>query len=116
MHPARREDTINSYTRALDEDDPQLLEEILTPDFTWNYADGRSFEGREAALAYFTEERSIETDHVFETIHHLDACSIGLGQAEVRGSDGYEADMADVFVFHDDYRLREVTIYTRPIE
>lgn len=117
MDRSRREEAIEQYVKALDEDDSEKFEEILTEDFTYRYGDGRIFEGRDEALEYFVEERSMDTVHNFQTIHHLEACSIGLGVAEVKGPDGYEAEMCDVFVFDEaDQKLREVMIYTRPLE
>lgn len=117
MDRSCREETIEQYVRALDEDDSDAFEEILKEDFTYRYADGRIFEGQDETLEYFVEERSMDTLHDFQTIYHLEACSIGFGVAEVKGPDGYEAEMCDVFVFDDtDQKLREVKIYTRPIE
>lgn len=117
MNQSRREKTIDQYVRALDEDDSEAFEEILTEDFTYRYTDGRDFQGRDEALQYFIEERSMDTNHEFQTIHHLEEHSLGLGVAQVKGPDEYEAEMCDVFVFdEDDHKLREVTIYTRPLE
>jgi ketosteroid isomerase-like protein len=110
----RREQLLREYLEALDTNDPDRMEAIISEDFTYRYLD-RVFEGKAATLRFLREEREVDSEHDFETIVHGLHHSVGIGSSHGVGPEGaFESDMCDVFTFdEEESMLTSVTIYTR---
>jgi ketosteroid isomerase-like protein len=67
--PTTQSDCARAYYRALDEDDYELLERLLTPGFVHERPD-RTISGRDTFVRFMREERPIsDTTHPIEAVY-----------------------------------------------
>ena len=104
------EQAVRSYYAALDGGDYAALREILAADFVQRRPD-RSFEGREAFVAFVREERPLtDTSHAIDAVYasppaeEADGKSPRSSEFAVRGR-LLDADGGERFGFVDVHRL-----------
>lgn len=109
MNVDRRNESIDAYFRALDEEDFSILEPHLSPEVTYKSVGVNTLFGPEGLREYFEGVRPFnDTDHVVENRIHDP--SISVVEGHVIGSH-LDTDFCDVFEF-DDGRITRLTVYT----
>lgn len=115
MNVERRDELIDAYFRALDEEDFSIVEPHLADDVTFKSVGIDALSGPEGVKRYFEELRSFAgTVHDVENRIHAENGSAAEGR--VTGEhDGNSLDTAfcDVFEFDDDEEhLARIVVYT----
>jgi ketosteroid isomerase-like protein len=115
MNVARRDELIDVYFRALDEEEFSIVEPYLAPDLTFRSVGLEPLSGPEGMRRYFEELRPFGgTIHEVENRIHDEHASAAEGR--VTGEhDGESLDtpFCDVFEFDDEEEhLTRVVVYT----
>jgi ketosteroid isomerase-like protein len=115
MDVERRDELIDAYFSALDEDDFSLVEPHLAPDVTYRSVGLEALHGPDGVRRYFEELRPFAgTVHTVENRMHSENGSATEGR--VTGEhDGESLDtpFCDVFEFDDaEEQLTRVVVYT----
>ncbi|MFC5750967.1 nuclear transport factor 2 family protein [Actinomadura rugatobispora] len=91
LHRARIQDTIHTYSKAIDRRDLDLLDEVFTDDAVFDYGNGARHSGRDALRALV----DAATGRYVATNHH---CSTTIFER----LDGDEAEtLTYVYAFHE---------------
>lgn len=118
MSHAAREDLIDSYFTALDEEDPSLVQSSLADSFVYESL-SRDFEGYEGFRTYMTEFRSFSnTDHRITRHIHGETATAAEGTVVGSGRNGerVESRFSDMFEFDsDDQNITRLTVYVNEL-
>lgn len=114
MSVEQREDLIDAYFRALDENDPSIAESAVADDFVYDSLSGR-LAGFAGLSEYITDRRSVtESDHQRTRVVHGDEASVVQGVVTGTNEDGerVEVDYCDVFEFDVDVdTISQISVY-----
>lgn len=114
MTHADRDDLIDAYFSALDEEDLSIVEPYLDDSFVYESSAG-VLEGFEGLQRYLGELRtSSNSTHETTQRVHGDAMSVAEGVVSAEGSDGepFEAKFCDVFEFDPaDAAITRIAVY-----
>ena len=115
MNTQRRDELIDAYFAALDEDDYSLVEPHLAPDVTYKSVGLEALSGPEGVKRYFEELRPFAgTVHDVENRMHSENGSAAEGRVtgEHEGT-SLDTGFCDVFEFDDDEEhLTRIVVYT----
>jgi ketosteroid isomerase-like protein len=109
-----RDDAIDAYFAALDEEDPSLVEPVLADSFVYETSGGNRLSGFAGFEEYMTVHRGLSnTTHTEQNRLHGDEVSFTEGV--VTGSDGeggsIEMNFCDVFEFNTDNKIIRAAVY-----
>jgi ketosteroid isomerase-like protein len=114
MSQSIREDLIEAYFAALDDEDPDHLEGSLGETFVYESL-SEEFEGLGGFRTYMNDYRSFSgTDHDITTFVHGETASVAEGRVVGydEGGERIEASFCDVFEFTDEEEtLTRITVY-----
>lgn len=115
MDSETRDECIDSYYRALDEESYDHLPDLFTENIFVEYSIG-DFEGIDEILEYYTDMRRLSnTNHRIQQRIHSEEVTICLGEADgVADSGPMTKYFADVFGFDEEReRIESVSVYLR---
>ena len=109
-----RNDVIDTYFEALDQAEPEIVQESLADDFVYQ-SPGGEFEGAEGIRRYIEEVRTMSNStHEITLRIHDDQASVAEGRVIGDTADGasVRVQFADVFEFdEDDEQLTRCAVY-----
>ena len=115
MDVDRRNELIDAYFSALDEEDFSLVEPHLAPDLTYKSVGVEALHGPEGLRRYFEELRRFGgTVHDVENRIHAENGSAAEGRVTgEQDGESIDTPFCDVFEFDDDEeRLSRIVVYT----
>lgn len=115
MDSERRDERIDEYYRALDQETYDHLHEVFTEDVFVEYSIG-DFEGIDEIMDYYTDQRRLsDTNHRVQRRIHSEDVTVCLGEADGVAADGPMMKyFSDVFGFDEDSeRIDSVSVYLR---
>lgn len=113
MSIERREDRIDAYFRALDENDPSIAESAVTEDFVYESRAG-SLAGFAGLADYITDRRTMtESDHEQTRVVHGDDVAVveGVVTGTTEAGERVEVRFCDVFEFDAADGITTITVY-----
>jgi len=109
-----RNDVIDAYFEALDQANPDIVQETLADDFVYQ-SPGGEFEGGEGIRQYIEEVRTMSNStHEISLRLHDEQASVAEGRVTGDTADGepVQVRFADVFEFdEDDAKLTRCAVY-----
>lgn len=108
------EATVRAYYAALDEGAYDEFDELLVPGFVQRRPD-RTFEGREAFVAFMRDERPItDTTHALDTVFDAGGGDAVAVRGRLLDADGEELfPFVDVHQLAENGRIERLETYTR---
>lgn len=110
--PTAPAEQARAYYRAIDDDDYELLEAILAPEFVHSRPD-RTIQGREPFVRFMRSERpQTDTTHPVQGVYRADDGSVAV-RGQLLDADGDPiVGFVDVFEFGDG-AIQRIETYTR---
>lgn len=115
MDSDSREQLTEAYFRAMDEEQFETFEDVLTSDVSYR-TDGMELEGSDEVREVFESGQFSNATHEVRRRVHGEDVSICFGNysADVSGSGHVEGAFADAFEFDEETeKIERITIYTR---
>jgi ketosteroid isomerase-like protein len=115
MNVERRDELIDAYFRALDQEEFSLVEPHLASDVTYRSVGLDALHGPEGVRRYFEELRPFGgTVHEVENRMHAESGSAAEGRVTgEHGGESLDTAFCDVFEFDDEEeRLTRIVVYT----
>lgn len=117
MDVDKRNQLIDTYYRAADEEDYDLMMSVFSADITYLYPNEPDMHGKDAVREFFEERRQTTgtTHDVFRRVHGDDAtlCE-GNITGEIAGEGPFEGSYVGAFEFDENAeKIDYVAVYTR---
>ncbi len=113
MSQADRDELIDAYFDAMDEEDPALARSAFADDFVYESLSG-TLEGFSGFEEYVNELRGLSnSEHEISRRVHDEGAAVAEGTVTGEGDDGrVSADFCDVFEFDaDDEEIARIAVY-----
>lgn len=111
---SKKDDAIDAYFSALDEEDPSLVQPVLAESFIYETSGGNRLDGYEGFKEYMTVHRGLSgTTHTVNNRVHGDSISVAEGVVTGRdgNDDSIEMNFCDVFEFDSAQEITRAAVY-----